>query len=137
MKLTFIQRYDESWSELKLRMSQGEKKIVQPYIIDIWTCFLPIRINHCVVLMHTSYCCVYSSPQCSYLDIYISRKIRLCKGDFEGKFQFNLQAKSITFLGWKFRSIILIFLPFFAEFLKSTAFYTLVLLFQRVEIFEL
>ena len=38
-------------SELKLRMSQGEKKIVQPYIIDIWTCFLPIRINHCVGLI--------------------------------------------------------------------------------------
>ena len=74
---------------------------------------------------------------CSYLNIYISQTIRLCKGDFEGKFQFNLQAKSITFLGWKFRSIILIFLLFFAEFVKSTAFYTLLLLFQRVDMFEL
>ena len=36
--------------------------------------------------------------------------------------------KSITFLGWKFRSIKLIFLLFFAEFVKSTAFYTLLLL---------
>jgi hypothetical protein len=62
---------------------------------------------------------------CSYLDIYISQKIRLCTDDFEGKFQFNLQAKSITFLGWKFRSITFIFLLFFAEFVKFTAFYTL------------
>ena len=57
----------------------------------------------------------YRWAHCSYLDIYISQKIRLCKGDFEGKFQFNLQAKSINFLGWKFRSIILMvnlnFLP--------------------------
>ena len=35
---------------------------------------------------------------CSYLDIYISQKIRLCKGDFEGKFQFNLQAKLLNVL---------------------------------------
>ena len=41
---------------------------------------------------------------CSYLDIYISRKIRLCVVDFEGKFQTNLQAKLINFLVWKFRS---------------------------------
>ena len=49
---------------------------------------------------------IINTSHCSYLDIYISQKIRLCKDDFEGKFQFNLQAKSITFLGWKFRSII-------------------------------
>ena len=77
------------------------------------------------------------SAHCSYLDIYISQKIRLCEDDFEDKFQFNLQAKSITFLDWKFSSIILIFLLFFAEFVKSTAFYTLLLLFQRVDMFEL
>ena len=51
----------------------------------------------------------YSTLHCSYLYIYISKKIRLCKSDFEGKFQFNLQAKSITFLDWKFRFTILIF----------------------------
>ena len=48
-----------------------------------------------------------------YLEIYISQKIRLCNGIFKGKFQFNLQAKSITFLGWKFKSAILIFFLFF------------------------
>ena len=37
-------------------------------------------------------------PHCSYLDIYISQNIRLCKGDFEGKFQTILQAKGINFL---------------------------------------
>jgi predicted membrane metal-binding protein len=74
---------------------------------------------------------------CSYLDIYISRKIRLCVVDFVGKFQTNLPAKPINFLVWKFKSIILIFLLFFAEFVKSTAFYTLLLLFQKVDIFEL
>ena len=28
----------------------------------------------------------------TYLDIYISQKIRLCEGDFEGKFQTSIQA---------------------------------------------
>jgi hypothetical protein len=28
---------------------------------------------------------------CSYLEIYISQKIRLCNGDFEGKFQASVQ----------------------------------------------
>ena len=55
------------------------------------------------------------SAHCSYLDIYISQKIRLCKDDFEDKFQFNLQAKSITFLVWKFRFIILSFLLLFCR----------------------
>ena len=36
---------------------------------------------------------LYTTPHCSYLDIYISRKIRLCVVDLEGKFQTNLQAK--------------------------------------------
>jgi hypothetical protein len=39
-----------------------------------------------------------ATAHCSYLDIYISQKIRLCKGDFEGKFQFNLQAKLLNVL---------------------------------------
>ena len=64
-------------------------------------------------------------PHCGYLDIYISRKIMFCVVDLEGKFQTNLQTKPITFLVWKFRSIIPIFLQFFAEFVKSTAFCTL------------
>jgi hypothetical protein len=34
-------------------------------------------------------------PHCSYLDIYISQKIRLFKGYFEGKFQTSIQASSI------------------------------------------
>ena len=36
----------------------------------------------------------------TYLAIYISQKIRLCVADLEGKFQTNLQAKSITFSVW-------------------------------------
>ena len=54
-------------------------------------------------------------PHCSYLDIYISRKIRLCIVDLEGKCQTKLQAKLLNFLVWKFRSIILIFLLFFCR----------------------
>ena len=49
---------------------------------------------------------------CSYLEIYISLKIRLCLVDFEGKFQTNLQAKLFNFLVWKFKSIMVIFLLF-------------------------
>ena len=79
----------------------------------------------------------YPITNCSYLDIYISRKTRLCVVDLEGKYQTNIQAKLINFLVWKFRSIILNFLRFFAGFVKSSAFYTLLLLFQRVDMFEL
>jgi len=43
-----------------------------------------------------------NTTHCRNLDIYISRKIRLC--DLEGKVQTNLQAKSMTFLLWKFIS---------------------------------
>ena len=74
---------------------------------------------------------------CSYLNIYISQKIRLCAVDLKGKFQTNLQAKSITFFVWKFRFFVLIFLLFFEEFVKSTAFYKLLRLFQSVDMFEL
>ena len=63
------------------------------------------------------------------MKIYISRKIRLCVFGLEDKFQTNLQAKLINFLVWIFRSNILMFLLFFAEFVKSS--------FQRVDIFEL
>ena len=80
---------------------------------------------------------ICTSAHCSYLDIYISPNIRLWKGDFEGKFQSNIQAKTINFIIWKCRFILLIFLLFFAEFVKSSAFYTLLLLFQRVDMFEL
>jgi hypothetical protein len=76
----------------------------------------------------------YTQPHCSYLDIYISQNARLCKGDFEGKFQLILQAECINFF---IRFITFIFLLVFTEFVKSTDFYTLLLLFQRVDMFEL
>ena len=78
-----------------------------------------------------------TKTHCSYFNIYISWKIRLCVVDLEGQFQTTLQAKDINFLIWKFRSIILIFLLFFAGVVKSSAFCTLLMLFQRVEILEL
>ena len=77
------------------------------------------------------------SSHCSYLNIYISQKIILCNGDFEGKFQNSAQASITNFLIWKFRFIILIFLLFFAGVVKSTAFCTLLLLFQWLDTFKL
>ena len=68
---------------------------------------------------------ICNTPHCSYLAIYISQKIRLCVVDFEGQFQTSLQAESINFLISKFKSIIPIFLLFFAGIVKSTAFCTL------------
>ena len=79
----------------------------------------------------------YTPAHCSYLDIYISQNIRLCKGDFEGQFQTTLQAKGINIMVGKFRFVILIFLLFFSEFAKSSAFCTMLLLCQRVDKFEL
>ena len=70
---------------------------------------------------------------CSHLDIYISQKTRPCVVDLEGQFQTSLEAKLSNFLIQKLRSIILIFLLFFAGIVKFSAFCTLLLLFQRVE----
>ena len=39
-----------------------------------------------------------NNTYCSYLNIYISQNIRLCKGDFEGKFKTILQPNGIIFL---------------------------------------
>ena len=68
---------------------------------------------------------------CSHLDVYISRKIKLCVVNLEGQFQTSLEAKPINFLIRKFRSIILIFLLFFAGIVQSSAFWTLSMLFQK------
>ena len=104
------------------------------FCLSIWSTCLFCLWSYCPVCRRRQ---VAAPPShCSCLEIYISQKIRLYKGDFEGKFQFNLQAKSITFLGWKFRYIKLIFLLFFVEFVKSTAIYTLLLLLQRVVMFH-
>ena len=59
--------------------------------------------------------CCNTKAHCSLLDIYISQKTRLCVVNLEDQFQMSLEAKLINFLIWKFRSIILIFLLFFAE----------------------
>ena len=37
-------------------------------------------------------------PHCNYLDIYISRKIRLCVVDLDGQFQTTLPVKDINLL---------------------------------------
>ena len=76
-------------------------------------------------------CIVISSAHCNYLNNYISQKIRHCVVYLEGQFQTTLQAKPINFLIWKFRSIILIFLLFFAGVVKSSAFCTLLMLFPK------
>ena len=77
-----------------------------------------------------------SGAHCSYLEIYVSRKIRLCVVDLESKFQTNLQAKDTTF-GLEIRIYYSHFSSIFAGFVKSSAFYTLLLLFQTVDMFEL
>ena len=68
---------------------------------------------------------------CRYLDIYISQNIRLCNGDFEGRFQTSLQTRIMIIFIWKFISIIPIFLLFFAGVVKFTAFCTQLPLFQK------
>ena len=59
-------------------------------------------------------------------------KIRLCVVDLKGQFQTTLRIKDIIFLIWKFRPTILIFLLFFAGIVKSSAFWTLSMLFLKV-----
>ena len=114
-------------------------------MVETMTSKSPFEINwpltkffFCFSIIYLAMICRFSrSPHCSYLDIYISLKIRLCVVNLEGNFQTNLQAKLLNFLVWKFRSIILNFPLFFAGFVKSSAFCNLSLLFQRVKIFEL
>ena len=114
------------------RLSPLPDKLIPTNCFDIPAIpFSKVTWRPCTILLHQT------ALHCSFLDIYISRKIRLCVVDFEGKFQANLQAKLFISLVWKFKSIIIIFLLFIAEFVKYSAFYTLMLLFQRVDIFEL
>merc|ERR1712051_445794 len=56
---------------------------------------------------------------------------RLCEGDFEGKFQNNLQASIMNFLMLKFKSITFIFLLFFPLLLSHSHCY-----FKKIELFE-
>ena len=75
--------------------------------------------------------CCNTKAHCSLLDIYISQKTRLCVVYLGDQFQMSLEAKLINFLIWKFKSIILIFLLFFIGIVKSSAFSTLSMLFQK------
>ena len=59
------------------------------------------RVKTCAA--HTAQYCRRTAAHCSYLDTYISQKIRLCEGDFEGKFQTRVHASIMNFLIWKFR----------------------------------
>ena len=95
-------------------------------IIQEWHCNRDIHSR--LTSWHTGF---QATAHWSCLDIYISQNIRLCKGDFEGQFQTSLQARIMIFFTWKFISIIPIFLLFFAGVVKSTAFCTQLLLFQK------
>ena len=65
------------------------------FCLSIWSTCLFCLWSYCPVCRRRQ---VAAPPShCSCLEIYISQKIRLYKGDFEGKFQFNLQAKSSLF----------------------------------------
>ena len=135
-KRTIYLQYNKGPQTIKIRKSKDSSGLLNPPLL----LFPPSNTHYCYSFSQTrweSQQLRHSKAHCSFLDIYISRKIRLCVVDLQGKFQTNLLAKPINFLVWKFKSIILIFLLFFAEFVKSTAFYTLLLLFQRVDMFEL
>ena len=75
--------------------------------------------------------CTCLNAHCSYLNIYISWKIRLCLVNLEGQVQANFLTKPIISFIWKFKSIILIFALFFAGVVKSSAFCTLLMLFPK------
>ena len=78
--------------------------------------------------------CIHRNALWSYLDIYISQNIRLWRVILSPNFKQLYRLKILNFLIWKFKSIILIFLLFFAWVVKSSAFCTHLILFQRVEI---
>ena len=131
-KRTIYLQYNKGPQTIKIRISKDSSGLLNPPLL----LSPPSNTHYCYSFSPTrweSQQLWHSKAHCSFLDIYISRKIRLCVVDLEGKFQTNLQAKLLNFLVWKFRSIILIFLLFFAEFVKFSAFYTLLLLFQRVD----
>ena len=63
------------------------------------------RIQQKIILLH-----------CNYLDIYISRKIRLCVVDLKGQFQTTLEAKDIIFLSASLGLLFSFFFYFLQEF---------------------
>ena len=115
-----------SWQKLCFGLVRQIKKIEIIYYLNFLT------LKHQVYLSS-----IVTGTHCSYLDIYISQKISLCNGDFEGKFQTNTQASIMNFLIWKWKFIILIFLLFLAGVVKYTAFCTLLLLFQWLDVCKL
>ena len=86
--LKCIGRYLFSASTLHIIMSSDS---VNRYVTN-----LQFVSNFVLQTKKFHYLCMHT--HCSYLDIYISQNIRLCKGDFAGKFQTILQAKGINFL---------------------------------------
>ena len=80
-----------------------------------------------------SFSALHCTEHTSYLDIYISQKI-MCS--WFGR-QISNQPTGQTYQLFGLEIQIYYTQPFFAEFVKSTAFYTLLLLFQRVDISKL
>ena len=102
-KRTIYLQYNKGPQTIKIRKSKDSSGLLNPPLL----LFPPSNTHYCYSFSQTrweSQQLRHSKAHCSFLDIYISRKIRLCVVDFEGKFQTNLQAKLINFLVWKFRS---------------------------------
>ena len=78
----------------------------------------------------------WTNPHCSYLDIYISQKIRLCEGDFESKFQTSVQPVSWFF--WSENSDLLNSFSFYflQELSNPLLFAHSYCYFKKVEMFE-
>ena len=96
--LQCIGRYLFSASTLHIIMSSDS---VNRYVTN-----LQFVSNFVLQTKKFHYLCMHT--HCSYLDIYISQNIRLCKGDFDSQFQATLQDNGINFSTRKFKSIILI-----------------------------
>ena len=79
-----------SWFQTFLRLC-----VVQYYgrnssLLDFGSFIGTSIINKFVGRRKKLYQVLLTKAHCSYLDIYISQNIRLCKGDFEGQFQTTL-----------------------------------------------
>ena len=98
-KRTIYLQYNKGPQTIKIRKSKDSSGLLNPPLL----LFPPSNTHYCYSFSQTrweSQQLRHSKAHCSFLDIYISRKIRLCVVDLEDKFQTNLQARLFNFLVW-------------------------------------
>ena len=81
-----------NFTEFLNQSSRASQNTIENRTTKVFSDWSEFRTKENFIIIYHPY------AHCSYLDIYISQNLELCKGDFAGKFQIILQAKGINLL---------------------------------------